>query len=83
MGKQTKQTKDSSASTEKKEPSRKPLFENLNLNQDLKHALNSWDTISETGNTKVTNKRSPGEEQLQEMKKLLGELKSKLNEFSK
>ncbi len=70
------QSKDSSASTEKKESSRKSLFGNLN--QDLKQALDTWDTLTE----EMSHKVSPEEEQLQEVKRLLGELKAKLNEFS-
>ncbi|MGZ3770350.1 MAG: hypothetical protein ACXVCP_03195 [Bdellovibrio sp.] len=73
---QPKQTQDSS--TEKKESSRKSLFgRNLNLNQDLKNALNSWDSVTES----VQNKVSPVQEQMTEVKKLLVELKSKLSEF--
>lgn len=60
----------------KKETSKKPLFGNLN--QDLSHALNTWETLTE----QMTNKISPEEEQLLEVKRLLGELKSKLSEFS-
>lgn len=78
LAKQQNQRQDPSASTEKKESSRKPLFRKLNLNQDLKQALHSWDSVSE----EVQNKKSPDEEQLQEVKKLLSELKSKLNEFN-
>lgn len=66
---------DSSANTEKKESSRKSVFGSLN--QDLKQALDTWDTLTE----QMTNKLSPEEEQLQEVKRLLGELKSKLKEF--
>lgn len=77
LEKQTSQSQDPSAPTEKKESSRKSLFENLNLNQDLKQALNSWDSLAE----KPSTKRTHNEEQLQEMKKLLSELKSKLSEF--
>lgn len=68
-------TPDSSVSTEKKESSRKSLFGGLN--QDLKQALTTWDTLTE----QMTNKVAPDEEQLQEVKKILGELKSKLQEF--
>ncbi|WII71439.1 hypothetical protein QJS83_13295 [Bdellovibrio sp. 22V] len=72
---QQNNSQDSSATTEKKESSRKSLFGNLN--QDLKQALDSWDVLSE----QMSNKLSPDEEQLLEVKRLLGELKSKLNEF--
>lgn len=60
----------------KKETARKPLFGG-NLNQDLSQALNSWEVLTE----QMANKVSPEEEQLQEVKRLLGELKSKLKEF--
>lgn len=53
----------------------RPLFGRLN--QDLKDALNSWETLSEEMGTKL----SPEEEQLQEVKRLLSDLKSKLSEF--
>lgn len=72
-----KQSQGSSARAEKKEPARKSLLGNLNLNQDLKHALNTWDSLAE----EVHHKLSPAEEQIQEVKKLLSELKTKLNEF--
>lgn len=75
------QTPDSSNSNgEKKETSRKTAIGGLNpdLKQALSQALDSWETLTE----QVSKKRSPDEEQLQEVKKLLGELKSKLNEFS-
>ncbi len=58
-----------------KEGSRKSLFGNLN--SDLQSALNTWEVLTE----QMANKMSPEEEQLQEVKKLLGELKSKLAEF--
>lgn len=47
------------------------------LNSDLRGALSSWETLTE----EVANKVSPDQEQLLEVKKLLGELKSKLNQF--
>lgn len=53
----------------------RPLFGRLN--QDLQDALSTWDTLSEEMSTKL----SPEEEQLREVKRLLSELKSKLNEF--
>lgn len=62
--------------TEKRESSpKRSLFGNLN--SDLKQALNTWETLTEEAAHKV----SPDEEQLQEVKRLLGELKSKLNQF--
>ncbi len=67
---------ENSAPAEKKESmAKKSIFGNLN--QDLKHALDNWETLTE----EMTHKVSPEEEQLQEVKKLLGELKSKLQEF--
>lgn len=75
LDKQLPPAQDLSTSVDKKESSRKSLFGNLN--QDLKQALNTWDTLSE----QMVNKRSPEEEQLQEVKRLLGELQSKLKEF--
>lgn len=53
----------------------RPLFGRLN--QDLKQALNTWETLTE----EMSQKLSPEEEQLREVKRLLSELKSKLNEF--
>lgn len=65
-----------SEKTERKEPaSKRSLFGNLN--SDLKQALDTWETLTE----EMTNKLSPEEEQLHEVKRLLGELKSKLKEF--
>lgn len=55
--------------------SKKGLFGNLN--SDLKNALNSWDTLTE----EMSDKISPDQEQLLEVKRLLGELKSQLDEF--
>lgn len=48
------------------------------LNSDLQNALSTWDTLTE----QMANKISPEEEQLGEVKRLLGELKSKLQEFN-
>ena len=47
------------------------------LNSGLREALSSWETLTE----EVANKVSPDQEQLLEVKKLLGELKRKLNQF--
>ncbi|MBO9667829.1 MAG: hypothetical protein J7501_13580 [Bdellovibrio sp.] len=58
-----------------KEPGRKSLFGNLN--SELKQALNTWDVLTET----MANKVSPEQEQLREVKKLLGDLKAKLAQF--
>lgn len=76
LEKQPNASNASSAPAEKKEPmAKKSIFGNLN--HDLKNALDTWETLTE----EMTNKVSPEEEQLQEVKKLLGELKSKLKEF--
>ena len=48
------------------------------INTDLKQALNTWEILSE----EMAHKISPEEEQLQEVKRLLGELKDKLKQFS-
>lgn len=47
------------------------------LNRDLRDALNNWDVLSE----EVSQKASPEEEQLSDVKRLLGELKDKLKAF--
>lgn len=57
---------------------RKNLFED-SLNSDLKNALDSWENLAE----EVGDKVAPDQEQLQEVKKLLGELKSQLDVFIK
>ncbi|MFM6929512.1 MAG: hypothetical protein ACKOX6_13670 [Bdellovibrio sp.] len=54
---------------------RKALFGNLN--SDLKQALNTWDVLTET----MADKVSPDQEQLREVKQLLGDLKAKLAQF--
>lgn len=48
------------------------------INHDLKSALDTWSELSE----KLTGKVSPEQEQLKEIKKLLGDLKNKLQDFS-
>ena len=48
------------------------------LNSDIQQALNTWEVLTEQMATKI----SPEEEQLLEVKRLLGELKSKLQEFN-
>ena len=48
------------------------------IEKDLKSALNTWSELSE----KLTGKASPDEEQLKEIKKLLGDLKNKLQDFT-
>lgn len=48
-----------------------------NINSDLKSALDTWEHLTE----KMTTKVSPEELQLTEVKRLLQDLKSKLNEF--
>lgn len=61
--------------TDKKVQTRKSLLGALN--QDLKSALDNWDMVTE----EVAHKQSPEEQQLSEIQKLLGELKSKLSQF--
>lgn len=63
----------SPAPTEKS--SRRPLFGSLN--RDLKQALDTWEELTEQMNQRM----SPEEEQMREVKRLLGELKSKLSQF--
>lgn len=61
---------------ETKEPSaKKKLFRNLN--SDLRSALSTWENLTE----EMAQKISPEETQLLEVKRLLGELKSKLKDF--
>ena len=61
---------------EPKEPSaKKKLFSHLN--SDLRSALSTWENLTE----EMAKKISPEEVQLLEVKRLLGELKSKLEEF--
>jgi|GEM_PF-3776901 hypothetical protein len=47
------------------------------LNSDLQNALQSWDNVTE----QVAKKVSPEQAQLREVKKILSDLKSKLEEF--
>ena len=54
---------------------KKSLFGSLNT--ELKQALDSWDNLAQ----EVKTKKSPDEERLQEVKRILGELKSKLDQF--
>ncbi len=60
--------------TQVKNLSKKSLF---NLNSDLRSALDTWEVLTEEVSAKV----SPQEEQLDEVKKLLKDLKKKLSEF--
>lgn len=53
----------------------KPSWDHIN--SDLKSALDTWTEL--TG--KMANKLSPEEEQLREIKSILGSLKDKLKEF--
>ncbi len=48
------------------------------VNQELKQALESWEAL----NDQLGEKKSPEAEQLLEVKKLLGELRQKLKQFS-
>lgn len=47
------------------------------LRSNLNQALNTWDKLT----VETAGRRSPEEEQLREVKKLLGELKNKIAEF--
>lgn len=48
------------------------------IQQDLKQALDTWADLSE----KYSKQATPEEEKLQEMKKLILEIKSKISELS-
>ncbi len=48
------------------------------INSDLKSALDTWTSLTE----QLTHKMSPEEEQLREIKSILGALKDKLQEFN-
>jgi hypothetical protein len=67
--------KEATTASPAKEMGKKSLFGNLNA--DLKQALDTWDVLTET----ITTKVSPEQQQLQEVKKLLGDLKAKLAQF--
>ncbi|WP_413560685.1 hypothetical protein [Bdellovibrio sp. HCB209] len=69
--------KEATTASTAKETGKKSLFGNLN--SDLKQALDTWDVLTET--MSKSNKVSPEQEQLQEVKKLLGDLKAKLAQF--
>lgn len=73
------QSPDSPATGEKKESSRKSAMTGLNpdLKSALSQALDSWETLTE----QVLNKKSPEQEQLEEVKRLLTDLKSKITQF--
>jgi hypothetical protein len=64
---------------EKREASRKngSISINPDLAQALTNALDSWENLS----AEVKNKKAPDQEQLDEVKKILLELKSKIKEF--
>lgn len=49
----------------------------MQINQDLQTALHTWEDLTQ----KYANRASPEEQQLQEMKRLLNELKSKMQDF--
>jgi len=73
------QSPDSPATGEKKESSRKSAMGGLrpDLKSALSQALDSWETVTE----QVINKQSPDQKQLEDVKRLLSELKSKINQF--
>lgn len=70
---------DSPTTSEKREPARKSAKGRLNpdLKNALSQALGSWNTVTK----EVKNKRPPDQEHLEDVKKLLVELKSKINQF--
>jgi len=70
-----KANKDENKPVEPK-PESKPSWEQIN--SDLKSSLDTWSVLNEQS----ANKLSPDEEQLQEIKTILGTLKDKLKEFS-
>lgn len=53
----------------------KPSWDHIN--SDLKSALDTWEELTD----KMANKLSPEEEQLREIKSILGSLKDKLKAF--
>lgn len=81
---QYKQTPSNSSggTNEKKETSRKSALGGLNpnLKDALSQALDSWEHVSEP--TVTPPKKSAKDEHLEDVKRLLGELKNKLNEFN-
>lgn len=56
--------------------SKKPSW--TKVDSDLKAALGSWQVLTE----QMADRISPDEEQLKEVKRLLGELKDKLKDFT-
>lgn len=54
----------------------KPSWDHIN--NDLKSALDTWAELTD----KLSHKLSPEEEQLREIKSILGTLKEKLKEFN-
>lgn len=62
--------------TESKQTETKPSWDHIN--SDLKSALDTWDILTD----QLANKVSPEEEQLREIKNILGTLKDKLKEFN-
>lgn len=61
--------------TDTKEKTEKPSW--LHINDDLKEALSIWEDLSIANE----NKLSPEQEQLEKMKRLLTELKNKIDQF--
>lgn len=60
---------------ERNKTENKPSWDHIN--SDLKSALNTWEELTD----KMANKLSPEEEQLREIKSILGSLKDKLKAF--
>ena len=72
MDKQNKADKSAVAETSS---AGKPSWDHINT--DLKSALDTWTELTD----KMANKLSPEEEQLREIKSILGSLKDKLKAF--
>ncbi len=62
----------------KNEPSKNPWTK---TRDELKNALDTWTQVS--NQTEADGKLSPDDQMHQDMQKLLGQLKKKLEEFSK
>lgn len=72
-------TRSSSTPANTAEPAKNPQGRSWDhIETDLKEALNTWSDLTE----ELAGKVSPEEEQLQEIKTLLGTLRDKLKEFS-
>ena len=75
MDKQNKADKTASTGATSDAAAGKPSWDHIN--SDLKSALDTWEELTD----KMANKLSPEEEQLREIKSILGSLKDKLKAF--